>query len=260
MAMAKIAVISDIHSNIHALKAAIDCIREERADRIVFLGDLLTYGCHPNEVVEELLALKAEHPLLCVTGNHDQFYFNSNPPGAAGFEYAHDFIIESIHWTQERVSYDIEKAFDWVENVSIDGVYFSHANPSYFGNWSYIRSEEDREIAFNQLRFREKRIGVFGHVHRHGLTVENAGVLRDGGEDYTFLNEAGEWGLALNYSVGQQRGDRPGLMFVEIDERGIRVSFRAIDYPVGPHLRAIENSGLSRATRERLISYFEERR
>ncbi len=258
--MTKIAVISDVHSNLYALRAAVGCIQEQGADRVIFLGDMLTYGCHPNEVVEKLLWLKSRYPMHFLVGNHDEFYFNHKSAGSRGSDYAQDFIKESIHWTIEKVNYDIEREFDWVENISIDGVFYAHANPGQSRDWSYIRSAEDREAAFAHLEKRQRRIGVFGHVHRHGLTVKRNGQITMPGDDYIFCVEKEDRGLILNYSVGQQRGGRPGLLFIESDERRVKASLVAIDYCVEPHLKAIMDSSLSRPTRERLISYFEEKR
>lgn len=256
--MMKTAVISDVHSNICALEAAIDCIEAAGVDRVIFLGDMLTYGCHPNEVIERLLWLKSRYPMHFLVGNHEEFYFNNKSSG--GFGYAQDFIRESIHWTIENVKHDIEREFDWIENLAVDGVFYAHANPGDHGDWGYIRSIADREAAFAQLEKRGSRVGVFGHVHRGGLMVRRGGRVTSPGDEYVFGAEEGEMGLILNYSVGQQRGGRPGLLFVESGEGRVRASLVAIDYRVEPHLKAIMDSSLSRHTRERLVSFFEEER
>ena len=63
----KIAVISDIHGNLEALKKALENIEEKRVDTIVCLGDLVGYGPYPNEVVE----LIRERKILNILGNYD---------------------------------------------------------------------------------------------------------------------------------------------------------------------------------------------
>lgn len=49
----KIALISDIHSNIEALKSVLQDISERNIDseNIYCLGDLVGYGPRPNEVI-----------------------------------------------------------------------------------------------------------------------------------------------------------------------------------------------------------------
>ena len=65
--MMRIAVISDIHANLPALKAVLRDIREQGADEIYCLGDLVGYGPNPREVVD--LAMKRFR--FTLRGNHD---------------------------------------------------------------------------------------------------------------------------------------------------------------------------------------------
>ncbi|MEY8000448.1 metallophosphoesterase [Clostridium sp. Mt-5] len=63
----KIAVISDIHGNLEALKEAFSNIEKRKTDTIVCLGDLVGYGPYPNEVVEFV----RENHILNILGNYD---------------------------------------------------------------------------------------------------------------------------------------------------------------------------------------------
>ena len=51
----RVAVFSDIHGNLQALKSALEQIREKTPDKIVFLGDIFQRG---NEEIECLELLK----------------------------------------------------------------------------------------------------------------------------------------------------------------------------------------------------------
>src|ERR1700722_1455329 len=62
--VAKCAFISDIHSNLEALRAVLDDIGETD---VYCLGDIVGYGASPNEVV----ALLRERGATCIVGNHD---------------------------------------------------------------------------------------------------------------------------------------------------------------------------------------------
>ena len=46
----RIAVISDIHSNIYALDKVIEDIKSKNVDMVVCTGDLVGYGTRPNEL------------------------------------------------------------------------------------------------------------------------------------------------------------------------------------------------------------------
>lgn len=61
----KIAVFSDVHGNLEALKAVLGQIREKNADLTVFLGDIFQRG---NEEFECLELLRASD-IVCLKGN-----------------------------------------------------------------------------------------------------------------------------------------------------------------------------------------------
>lgn len=63
----KIAVISDIHSNIYALDSVLADIETKDVDMIVCTGDLVGYGTRPNEVIETL----KKNKILTIMGNYD---------------------------------------------------------------------------------------------------------------------------------------------------------------------------------------------
>ena len=66
----KIGIISDIHSNLEALKTIINKFNEENVDIILCAGDLIGLGPNPNEVIEYLMTLSN---FISVLGNHE-FY------------------------------------------------------------------------------------------------------------------------------------------------------------------------------------------
>ena len=47
----RIAVISDIHGNLYALREVLEDIDNQNIDSIICLGDLVGYGPHPNEII-----------------------------------------------------------------------------------------------------------------------------------------------------------------------------------------------------------------
>lgn len=74
----KIAILSDIHGNLSALKTVIDDMESKcRIDACILLGDLIDYGMHSNEVILELRRLS--YPILCnIWGNHESAISNQN--------------------------------------------------------------------------------------------------------------------------------------------------------------------------------------
>ena len=48
----RLALLSDIHANVTALKAVLKEVGRRHVDKFVLLGDLVNYGMRPNEIVD----------------------------------------------------------------------------------------------------------------------------------------------------------------------------------------------------------------
>jgi predicted phosphodiesterase len=70
----RIAVISDIHSNLEALRQVLTDIGNSNIDTVVCLGDNIGYGPEPNKVV----TLIRDHNIPSVMGNHELAVINQN--------------------------------------------------------------------------------------------------------------------------------------------------------------------------------------
>ena len=68
LSIVRVAVLSDIHSNLEALSAVLDDAGgRERIDQVWCLGDMVGYGPDPTACLDLLLSM--EH--VMVAGNHD---------------------------------------------------------------------------------------------------------------------------------------------------------------------------------------------
>ena len=63
----KIAIISDVHSNIQALDTALEWIDDQGIEEIICLGDVVGYGADPNVCCERI----RERCRVTLMGNHD---------------------------------------------------------------------------------------------------------------------------------------------------------------------------------------------
>ncbi|MDS0525317.1 metallophosphatase family protein [Clostridium sp. SHJSY1] len=63
----KLAIISDVHGNLYALRKVLEDIDDQNVDLTVCLGDLVGYGPHPNEVVSMI----KRRNIPCIKGNYD---------------------------------------------------------------------------------------------------------------------------------------------------------------------------------------------
>ncbi|WP_166083183.1 metallophosphoesterase family protein [Erysipelothrix anatis] len=66
----RVAVISDIHSNLHGLKWALRDAENRNVDRYIFLGDYITDGYQDNEVLD----LVREYGDILISGNRERIF------------------------------------------------------------------------------------------------------------------------------------------------------------------------------------------
>src|SRR4051795_4414531 len=91
----RVAVVSDIHSNLHALEAALTAIEAEAPDELWCLGDLVGYGPRPNECC----AAVADRADVCLAGNHDLVVLGTLDIA----DFAGDAAAAAL-WTREALS------------------------------------------------------------------------------------------------------------------------------------------------------------
>src|SRR5258708_14438492 len=92
----RILVLSDLHANSTALKAAL-AAAHGRWEKIVCLGDVVGYGPDPNEVTSKIRELGAQ----TIRGNHDK--------AATGLMPTDDFnpvAKAAVDWTRSQLSAD----------------------------------------------------------------------------------------------------------------------------------------------------------
>ncbi|MEK6650616.1 MAG: metallophosphoesterase family protein, partial [Bacteroidota bacterium] len=133
------AVISDIHGNLEALAAVERSIREEGADHVVCLGDIVGYGADPVACIDRVRALCA-HVIL---GNHD---VAAGDPSAA--ERVSSLAALGLLWTRSALTADHLMYLRGLPLTHDDGdLYFVHASPINPAEWAYIFDAIDARAA-----------------------------------------------------------------------------------------------------------------
>jgi hypothetical protein len=231
---------------------------------LVILGDLLTYGCEPKRVLEQTAeALGAFPRVVLIEGNHDQVYLDRYNDQQGYYRSLPDWIRESIDWTAHRIDLKaFAEVFPWCAEFVDGPIYFSHANPFAYRDWTYLNTNEELYRACSVMAARGFRLGVFGHTHRRLRAESNAaGALV---RHPTPLDEllslpiaSGHW-IVNPGSVGQPRSSerRSTLAWIACDQEGnLLVEFKQIFYDVTRAIGAIRGADLSIATRDRLEGY-----
>ena len=90
----RLAVLADVHSNLHALQAVLADVDRVAPDGIWVAGDLVGYKPWPNEVLEIL----RERHVRAIRGNHDRAAI-----GGETFRF-NELAAEAIRWTRVHLA------------------------------------------------------------------------------------------------------------------------------------------------------------
>ena len=237
----RVAVISDIHGNAHALDAVLAAVARERPDALWCLGDLVGYGPRPNRCT----SLVAAHADICLAGNHDL--------GVLGTididEFSHD-AAASAHWTRDVLE---PEARDFLAGLSPERVTaraaLYHASPRS-PVWEYVVSAEAAEAA---LADTTAPVVLVGHSHI-ALAILQSGEAISGGlapADTEIELGRGRW-LLNPGSVGQPRDGDPRAAWLLLDFRAGRAVFRRVEYDIASTQAEIRERGLPAGLATRL--------
>jgi predicted phosphodiesterase len=218
----RIAVISDIHGNLHALEAVLASIDTEMPDSVWCLGDLVGYGPRPNRCT----LLVKERASICLAGNHDLAATGRVDLGV----FVQDAAI-SARWTANTLEPETRQFLESLEPQAVEaGIGLYHASPRD-PVWEYVLSPDAALGAFAAVQW---PLVLVGHSHvALALALTSSGVeggMCPGGTEID-LSRHERW-LLNPGSVGQPRDSDPRAAYLLIDFEALRADFRRVDYPV----------------------------
>jgi len=237
----RVAVVSDIHGNLHALRAVLEAIAGEEVDAIWCLGDLVGYGPRPNECCAEVERAAA----LCLVGNHDLGVLGRIP-----LEDFSDDAADAARWSQTVLTAEARQYLERLASLAAaDGIELFHASPRD-PVWEYILGDEAARAAF---ALTSAPLVLVGHSH-----VALAFVFEDGSVEGTLAPDGAEIDLSsrrwlLNPgSVGQPRDGDPRAAYLVLDLDARRALFRRVPYPIERTQEEIRERGLPEPLAARL--------
>jgi diadenosine tetraphosphatase ApaH/serine/threonine PP2A family protein phosphatase len=238
----RVAVISDVHANWHALQAVLEAIDAESPQELWCLGDVVGYGPRPNPCCESLQNRAA----VSLAGNHDL--------GVLGDVDLADFAphgIASAEWTRGVLT---AGSRDFLRTLRPsgrrEGVELFHASPRD-PVWEYVLTADAVEASFAVT---EEPLVLVGHSHVPLAIVLSNGEFGGGhAPEGTDVDLGAEARLLLNPgSVGQPRDGDPRAAWLLLDFDSGRAEFRRVSYPVERTQHEIRERGLPDALAERL--------
>lgn len=226
--MEKLALISDVHSNIVALNAVIADIEHCGCKNILCCGDLVGYGPHPNEVIDRVQQLD----IPTVMGNYDEAVGFKLPACGCHINNQKQKHLSnnSLKWTIWNTS---AKSREYLRGLpeSIEAaigdksILIVHSTLQSMTDYMY---ETDLEKLKHTLNDVEHHIYVYGHTHFPFIkSIEGKMVVNAG-------------------SVGRPKNcdNRATYVVLEFDGYDVRGYIRKVLYDVEKVAREIEASEL----------------
>jgi predicted phosphodiesterase len=165
----RVALLSDLHGNAVAFRAALADLEAERPDLIVSLGDVAQGGPQPAECVELLRELSCP----CVFGNSDEFLLTLDL-GAEPVEdeERREQLLETARWSQEQLGesgLEFLRGFQPTVELDIEGntLLCCHATPA--SNEDVIVPTTPRADVDRALAGVDADAVAAGHVHLQWL-------------------------------------------------------------------------------------------
>lgn len=241
----EIALFSDIHANLPALKACLADIDSREPDATYCLGDLVGYNIWPNEVINEI----RRRNIPTLAGNYDFGIGRTSDDcgcayktdkekkmGAVSISYTNSIVKDEERKflralpSHIRLEYQLnEERFDFL---------MVHGSPRKINEYLFV--DRDEKSLLRIMEQARAHFMFFGHTHKPYHKI-----LKD---------EHGDYRHAINIgSVGKPKdGDtRGGYVLISLDENfslskpdSFKVEFIRFEYDVEVAAKAVEDSPL----------------
>lgn len=239
-----VAVLSDIHSNLHALDAVCADLDRLAIQDVVCLGDIVGYAAFPDECASRV----RERGWPSVLGNHDAAV--GNP---VALREMNDTAGAGIRWSERQMS---EENRAWLANlpgrITRTREVFTHASLFAPEEWLYLLDVESALLHF----FRQRAPVCFiGHTHRPMILSwqRTAGLMAHvPGSGRIPLPARGKVTVNVG-SVGQPRDGDPRACYVLYYPTSNEVEYRRVPYDIRSAQQAIREARLPSFTGRRLL-------
>jgi len=240
----RVAIFSDVHSNLEALERCCTHAAEQGVERYVCLGDLIGYGADPGPTLERLMALPG---LIAIRGNHDETLFRDPGDGAPAA------VRHALAWTRSQLSAaQLEFLSGLPYAVQRGDVTYVHASADNPQDWEYVRVVEQAERCIHAAR---TALTFIGHTHEPYVFYETAGgQLRElaprSGRPIP-LSPRSRYLVNVG-SLGQPRDGNAATCYVVHDEDRAELTFFRLSYDFQRTAEKIRAAGLASQYAERL--------
>lgn len=212
----RIAVLSDIHSNFHALSAVVADAEKRSPDWWIFLGDYITDCPYPHRTVEFLRDFAETHPCVLIRGNREDYMINQRK-SPQPWEYGSK--TGALRYCFENVT---DGDLDWLETLPIsrrvelpgcEPFMICHGSPDSI-NYLFHTNTREAEVMISRLGEYGCRLLLCGHSHIPYIFRRGERMLVNPGALGMPVNEQ----TAAQYAVIDYDGEfHPEIISVEYD-------------------------------------------
>jgi putative phosphoesterase len=225
----KLAVFSDIHGNIHGLRAVLADMEKRGAEVIWCGGDLVGYGANPGEVID----LVRTRGIPTIMGNYDdaigylRITCGCDYPNAEAMERG----LKSVAWTKEQTSEE-QKAYLRSLPYRLQREFAGHQVALVHGSpvqlTEYLYESVPNETFQAHLAATGVDVLIFGHTHKPYHKVLDGKHLVNSG------------------SAGKPKHGDPNATYVllDLEPESVSVEIVEVEYDYESAARAIEASDL----------------
>lgn len=224
----RVAIVSDIHSNLPALEAVKDRVEQMAPDLVICAGDVVGYGASPNECCM-IMAGWSKHTVF---GNHDFAALRRDPDGM------NQYAARAIRWTADALDAESKAYLGRLKGsarLRMGDLECVVHHGSLRSIWEYLYEEDVNQGMLDEAG---AQVLVFGHTHVPYVRRYQGRVIVNPG------------------SVGQPRDGDPRASFAILERAPLRCDIVRVDYDIQSASDAILGAGLPDMLAERLFSGF----
>ncbi len=238
-----IALISDIHSNLEALNAVLQNIKDHGGvTKIYCLGDIVGYGPNPLECTE--IIMNCDKTIM---GNHEQALLNN----AFGFN---KVAKQAIQWTRSQLKPSLlggrkKKAWKFLKSLKThfteNNILYVHGSPreptnEYLTEEAITNAQNGISTTLDENFALMDKICFMGHTHKPGVITNDYKFynIDDLNYRYTFLDYQK---VIVNIgSVGQPRDNDNRASYVIYNPVANEIIFKRVEYDYQTTIAKIE--------------------
>ena len=220
--MSKVAILSDIHGNLQALKEVISDLSNYDVDSIVLLGDLIDYGMQSNESVE-LIRKEFSSKIICnIWGNHEKAILTEDFN-----HFSSQRGVESAKFTASQLNDEVKDYLndDLIHEgkleFELDNMNALAIHGSLLDNYWKAIFPDNLNGEYSDFDIVLSGHSHYPHVFQKFYEVDNPDMRNK--KSVLFINPG---------SVGQPRNHNPNAQYAISDSETLAVELKSVEYPV----------------------------